>query len=100
MRTSIRAMERYLGCLAAQAKLNPVAEDYVDRWVDAAERGGPPPDITGLFVAAAALRVPVLSPGPLDAYLRQCFRSGRIPDPNRIVRAMSTPARRAALSRT
>ena len=88
MRSNIRAMERYLGCLAAQARLRPIADDYVDRWADAMERGEPPPDLADLFEAAGAVSVPVLSPVPVDAYLRQCVRTGRTPDPDRIVLAI------------
>ena len=89
MRSSIRSMERYLGCLAVQAKLNPIAEDYVDRWGDALERGEHPPDVADLFEAAGAVSVPVLSPIPVHAYLRQCAKTGRVPDANRIVVAIA-----------
>ena len=89
MRSSIRAMERYLGCLAAQAKLNPIADNYVDRWADAVERGEYPPDVADIFEAAGAVSVPVLSPIPVHAYLRQCAKTGRVPDPNRIVQAIA-----------
>ena len=89
MRNSLRALERYYHCLAAQAKLKPIAEDYVDRWMDAVERGEYPPDIAELFEAAGAVRVPVLSPVPINAYLRQCFKTGRIPDETRIVQAIA-----------
>ena len=82
-------MERYLGCLAAQAKLNPIAEDYVDRWAAAVERGEHPPDVAELFEAAGTVNVPILSPVPIDAYLRQCAKTGRIPDPTRIVFAIA-----------
>ena len=81
-------MERYLGCLAAQARLRPIADDYVDRWAEAVERGGPPPDLADLFEAVGAVSVPILSPVPVDAYLRQCARTGRIPDSDRIVLAI------------
>ena len=89
MRSPLRAVERYYTCLVAQAKLKPIAEDYVDRWMDAVERGGYPPDIAELFEAAGAARVPVLSPAPVNAYLRQCFRTGRIPDEARIIQAIA-----------
>ncbi len=89
MRSAQRGLERYYGCLLAQAALQPIAEDYVDRWMDAVERGDYPPDPTDLFTAAAAERVPVLSPIPIDAYLRQCFKTGRIPDEARIVQAIA-----------
>ncbi len=89
MRRATRGLERYYGCLLAQAALAPIAEDYVLRWVDAVERGEYPPDIADLFEAAGEARVPVLSPVPIDSYLRQCFRTGRIPDDARIVQAIA-----------
>ncbi len=89
MRTPVRALERYYTCLAAQARLKPIAEDYVYRWTDAVERGDYPPDVADLFEAAGDARVPVLSPVPIHSYLRQCFRTGRIPDEDRIVQAIA-----------
>ncbi|MDE2837703.1 MAG: hypothetical protein OXL97_09400 [Chloroflexota bacterium] len=89
MRSNVRAIERYLGCLAMQARLRPIAEDYVDRWADATERGDYPPDVADLFEAAGAVSVPVLSPVPVHAYLRQCARTGRVPDADRIVLAIA-----------
>ena len=89
MRTPLKALERYYTCLVAQTKLKPIAEDYVDRWMDAVERGEYPPDMVELFEAAGAARVPVLSPTPINAYLRQCFKTGRIPDEARIVQAIA-----------
>ena len=89
MRTPLRALERYYTCLAAQVKLKPIAEDYVDRWMDATERGKYPPDVAELFEAAGAARVPVLSPTPVVAYLRQCYKTQRIPDEDRIVQAIA-----------
>lgn len=89
MKGAIRGLERYYGCLLAQAALDPIALDYVMRWVDAVERDEHPPDPTDLFVAAAAVRVPVLSPAPVISYLRQCFKTRRIPDETRIVQAIA-----------
>ena len=89
MRSAVRAMERYLGCLAVQAKLGPIADDYADRWAAALERGEPPPDVADLFEAVGAAGIPVLSPVPVDAYLRQCAKTGRVPDPRRIVLAIA-----------
>lgn len=89
MSNPVRALERYYHCLAAQVKLKPIAQDYVDRWIDATERGDYPPDVADLFEAAGAEHVPVLSPVPVHAYLRQCFRTGRIPDEARIVQAIA-----------
>ena len=89
MRSAIRAMERYLGCLAVQAKISPIADDYVEHWAVAVERGERPPDVACLFEAVGAAGVPVLSPVPVDAYLRQCARTGRIPDANRVVMAIA-----------
>ena len=88
MSSSVKAMERYLGCLAMQARLRPIADDYVDRWADAVERGDYPPDLADLFEAAGAASVPVLSPVPIQAYLRQCAKTGRVPDPVRVVLAI------------
>ena len=89
MRTPLRALERYYTCLVAQTRLKPIAEDYVNRWMDAVERGDYPPDFAELFEAAGDARVPVLSPVPIHSYLRQCFRTGRIPDEDRIVQAIA-----------
>ncbi len=89
MRSSVRAMERYLGCLAMQARLRPIVEDYVDRWADALECGDYPPDVADLFEVVGAASVPILSPVPVHAYLRQCARTGRLPDSTRIVQAIA-----------
>ena len=90
MRSAQRGLRTLLRMSASpKAALQPIAEDYVDRWMDAVERGDYPPDPTDLFTAAAAERVPVLSPIPIDAYLRQCFKTGRIPDEARIVQAIA-----------
>ena len=89
MMNAIRSLRGYYACLLVQAKLNPIAEDYVDRWMAAVERGEHPPDVADLFEAAGAARVPVLSPAPINAYLRQCFKTGRIPDEARIVQAIA-----------
>ena len=89
MMNAIRSLRGYYACLLVQAKLKPIAEDYVDRWMDAVERGDYPPDVADLFEAAGAARVPVLSPAPVNAYLRQCFKTGRIPDEARIVQAIA-----------
>ena len=97
MMNAVRSLRNYYGCLLVQAKLRPIAEDYVLRWVDAMERGEYPPDIGGyLFEAAGEARVPVLSPVPIDSYLRQCFRTGRIPDDALAsCKPSPTPTRRA-----
>ena len=89
MSSAVRSMYRQYACLVAQAALDPIAEDYVDRWMDAVERGEHPPDVAELFEAAAAVRVPVLNPAPVHAYLRQCAKTGRIPDETRIVQAIA-----------
>ena len=89
MRSAVRSMYRYYACLAAQARLAPIAEDYAERWEDAVARGGRPPDIIELFEAAGAASVPVLSPVPVAAYLRQCAKTGRTPDPANVVQAIA-----------
>ena len=89
MRSNVRALERYLGCIAAQARLQPIAEDYFDRWVDAVESGRRLPDLMDLFMASAAVRVPILNPGALTSYLQWCATTGDLPDPERIVLAIA-----------
>ena len=89
MKDRVRALDRYLGCLSAQSKLEPIAEDYMERWIDAVESGSPPPDLTVLFRASAAVHVPILNPGPITSYLRNCERTGEIPDSERIVLAIA-----------
>ena len=89
MRNGVHSIYRRYACLVAQAVLDPIAEDYVDRWLHAVERGDYPPDVAELFEAAGAEGIPVLSPIPVHAYLRQCAKTGRIPDPVRIVQAIA-----------
>ena len=89
MRNTVRSMYRYYACLAAQARLAPIAEGYAERWENAVARGERPPDIVELFEAAGAARVPVLSPVPVAAYLRHCAKTGRIPNPANVVQAIA-----------
>ena len=35
MRNPLKGLERYYGCALAQTRLTPIAEAYVDRWMDA-----------------------------------------------------------------
>ena len=88
MTARLKALERYLACLRAQAALYPVAEDFADGWQQALERGDSLPEFLDLVEAAARVAVPVLAVAPIDAYLKQCARDSRIPDPNRIVTAI------------
>ena len=89
MRSAVRSLYRYYACLAAQAALEPVADDYADRWEAAMKHGGPPPDLADLVRAVTSAGVPILSPLPIAAYLRQCARDRRVPDPRRIVWAIA-----------
>ena len=88
MATGIDAIERYLVCQLAQVTLYPIAEDYAERWRVAMETGAPLPDMLEIIEAAAEEDVPILTIASLDPYLRQCARSGRVPDPARIVTAI------------
>ncbi|MDE2838035.1 MAG: hypothetical protein OXL97_11095 [Chloroflexota bacterium] len=84
----IDALERYLVCQLAQVTLFPIVEDYIDRWSDAMESGNPLPDTLDLVEAAAAEDVPILTIASVDPYLRQCARTGRVPDPARVMTAI------------
>ena len=86
--TSIDAVERYLVCQLAQVALQPIAEDFADRWRAALEIGAPLPDLIEILEAAAEEDIPILTMASLDPYLRQCARSGRVPDPARVVTAI------------
>ncbi len=83
MRSAVRSLQRHYACLVAQAALGPVADDYVECWEAASERGEPPPDLPDLFLAVASAGVPVV------AYLRACAEDGRVPEPRRIVQAIA-----------
>ncbi len=53
MQTQIRSLERQLACQLAQVKLEPLVEDFVDRWMDANELGQPRPDMLELVQASS-----------------------------------------------
>ena len=88
MRSALRSLERYLACQVAQIALRPIAEDYVERWKLSLQQGRPLPDLDEIIEAAAAVRVPTLSDGPLIDYIYQCADDNRIPDSNRIAQAV------------
>ncbi len=88
MRNAVRLLERRLACLVAQSALEPVVDDYVDRWRAAVKQGGPPPDVFELVRAVTAQRVPILNAGALVSHIEQCAFNDRIPDPRRIVQAI------------
>lgn len=88
MTARLKALERYVACLRAQAVLHPVVENFVECWQQALEQGGPLPEILDLVEAAGRVAVPVLAVAPVRAYLNQCARTARVPDPNRIVTAI------------
>ena len=85
---AIDAVERYLVCQLAQVVLQPIAEDFAERWDAALETGTPLPDMLEIIEAAAEDDVPFLTVASLDPYLRQCARTKRVPDPARIVTAI------------
>ncbi len=89
MRSALRSLHRYYACLAAQAALEPVADDFVEQWEVAIEQGEPPPDLPDLFLAVASAGVPILSPLPIASYLRECARDQRVPNPLRIIQAIA-----------
>ncbi len=88
MRSALRSLERYLVCQVAQIALRPIAKDYVERWKLAREQRQAFPDLNEIIEAAAAVRVPTLSDGPLIDYIYQCADDNRIPNPDRIVKAV------------
>ena len=88
MLNGLDALERYLVCQLAQVTLVPIVQDYVDRWRDAMESGSALPDMLDLVEAAAEEDVPILTVASVDPYLRQCARTGRVPDPARVVTAI------------
>ena len=86
MRT--RALERALVCQLAQVKLEPIVEEFVDRWIDARELGQPTPDTLDLVQAAAEDEVPILSISALDRYLQDCKSRKEIPNERRAIEAL------------
>ncbi len=88
MTARLKALERRLACLRAQAALYPVVENFAERWQGALERGGPAPEILDLVEAATRVSVPIIDIVPLEAYLKGCARGGRVPDPLRVVTAI------------
>ena len=88
MRNAVRLLERRLACLVAQSALEPIVEDYVDRWRAAVDQDGPPPDVFDLVHAATAERVPMLNAGGLVSYIEQCADNDRVPDSRRIIQTI------------
>ena len=88
MRTQVRALERQLACQLAQAKLEPIVEDFVDRWMDANDLGQPRPDMLDLVQAAAEEEIPILTINVLDQYLQRCERKKELPDERRLIEAI------------
>ena len=88
MPNGMDALERYLVCQLAQVTLGPIVQDYVDRWRDAMESGSALPDMLEIVEAAAEEDVPILTVASVDPYLRQCARTGRVPDLARVVTAI------------
>ena len=88
MRNAVRPLERQLACLVAQAALEPIVDDYVDRWRAAVEQGNLPPDFFELVRAATAQRVPILNISALVSHIEQCADNDRVPDSRRIIQAI------------
>lgn len=88
MPNGLDGLERYLVCQLAQVTLIPIVQDYVDRWRDAMESGSALPDMLEIVEAAAEEDVPILTVASVDPYLRQCARTGRVPDPARVITAI------------
>ncbi|MCY4581469.1 MAG: hypothetical protein OXE50_01525, partial [Chloroflexi bacterium] len=88
MTARLKALERYLACLRAQAALSPVVEKFVERWEQALERGGPAPDILALVEDATRVSVPIIDIVPLNSYLKHCAKVARVPDPGRVITAI------------
>ena len=88
MRNTVRSLNSRYACLIAQAALEPIAEAFAERWELAMDRREPPPGLPELFPAVIAAGVPILSHRPIAAYLAQCQRDGRVPDPDRMVQAI------------
>ena len=88
MTARLKGLERRLACLRAQVVLYPLAENFAEAWREALEQGGHLPETLDLIEAAGRVAVPVLAVAPIDAYLRQCARTQRVPDPNRMVTAV------------
>ena len=84
----LRSLERKLACQLAQVKLQPLAEDFVDRWMDANDLGQPHPDMLDLVEAAAEQEIPLLTINVLDQYFRRCERKQEIPDETRLIEAI------------
>ena len=88
MRNAVRPLERQLACLVAQAALEPIVDDYVDRWRAAVEQGNLPPDFFELVRAATAQRVPILNISALVSHIEQCADNDRVPDSRRIIQTI------------
>ncbi len=88
MTARLKTLERYLACLRAQAALLPVAENFADRWQQALDQEEPLPEVFDLIEAAIRVSAPVLAFAPIDAYLKQCARNRRTPDPTRVITAI------------
>ena len=85
MTTALAGLENSLACLIAQAALEPIVNDYVERWRRCMERRAPVTTPNELIADAEAEGVPILTTGPLWSYLYQCADDYRLPDPERII---------------
>lgn len=85
MKRSVSGLENSLACLIAQAALEPIVDDYVERWRRRMLRRAPLASPSELIADAEAEGIPILTSGPLLDYLCQCADDYRLPDPKRII---------------
>ena len=85
MKPSVSGLENSLACLVAQAALEPIVDDYLERWRRCMIRRAPVTTPDELIADAEAEGIPILTVGPLWSYLYQCADDYRLPDPKRII---------------
>lgn len=85
MLATIRRLERYLVCQLAQVTLEPLVEDYLERWQAALDSRRMLPDPIEFAQTISDKGVPILAFTPLHAYLTGCADDWRLPDPDRII---------------
>jgi hypothetical protein len=85
MLATIRRLERYLVCQLAQVTLEPLVEDYLERWQIALDNRRMLPDPIEFAQTISDNGVPILAFTPLHAYLMGCADDWRLPDPDRII---------------
>ena len=84
MRSRLRALERTLVYERAIVVVEPLADTFIDAWIDATDGFAPYPDELELIHAIVKRGIPILTMTPLTCYLEQCRVDGRIPNVNRV----------------